>query len=178
MTGNTRRGGALLFSALCVACGQTAPPAGGVMVDTLATGRIVVLNPDPHGADPLRFVEETRIGAAEGAGPDVLGNVGTLAVGADGVIYVGDYTVGDVRAFAPSGEFLRIMIRAGPGPSEIPRSAFPFQLLSEGPNRLWVGAVPTLVFLDSRQHRRSALPRGYEQCMDRSRRHLGRTLQR
>ena len=140
---------AFLISTLCTACDRTVVPACGVMVDTLETGRIVIVNPDPHRAEALRFVEEMRIGAAEGVGPDVFGNVGTLAVGANDVIYVGDYIIGDVKAFASDGEFLRIMVRRGPGPSAIPNSAFPFTLLSERLDRLWVGATPTLLFLDS-----------------------------
>ena len=95
---------ALLISTAFAACDRTAVPLSGVVVDTLEAGRIVVMHPDPRRAGALRLVEEIRIGAAEGAGPDVVGNVGTLAVGANGAIYAGDYITGAVKAFASDGE--------------------------------------------------------------------------
>ena len=64
---------------------------GGVLPDTLPTGRVIVSNPDPGGALPLSLVEELRIGSIVSTGPDVFGNVGSLAIDQAGSVYVGDY---------------------------------------------------------------------------------------
>ena len=122
---------------------------GGLLSDTLSTGRVVVSNPDPGGAAPLRLVEELRIGSIASTGPDAFGNVGSLAIDQTGSIYVGDYAAEEVRSFGVDGTFLRVVTRRGPGPGEIPASVFPFNLLWQEPKRLWIGATPTLFFLDS-----------------------------
>lgn len=61
-------------------------------VDTLASGRLRVSNADGgmHGPDGLRLVAELRIGSADGDGSDVFGNVVSLAVDQNGVVYVAD----------------------------------------------------------------------------------------
>ncbi len=122
---------------------------GGVLPDTLPTGRVIVSNPDPGGALPLRLVEELRIGSIVSTGPDVFGNVGSLAIDQAGSVYVGDYAAGEVRSFGADGTFLRVVTRRGPGPGQIPASVFPFNLLWQEPHRLWIGATPTLFFVDS-----------------------------
>ena len=151
------RGPALLFVvvlAVFIACTgseeqEGAFGDGGVLTETLATGRVVVSNPDPGGAMPLRLVEELRIGSVLDAGPDAFGNVGSLAADQTGSIYVGDYAAEDVRSFRGDGTFLRVVTRRGPGPGEIPASVFPFNLIWQEPQRLWIGATPTLFFVDS-----------------------------
>lgn len=146
-----RRAATLLLLTVYGACGQTDGGAG-VAVETLETGRVVVRHPDPGSATTLRLVEVLSIGTIEGTGLDVFGNVGSLAVGRNGVVYVGDRIAAEVRAFTPDGEFLRVMARRGSGPGEIPPSVFPLNLLWQEPNRLWIGAPPTLMSLDSLGH--------------------------
>ncbi|MXW66418.1 MAG: hypothetical protein F4Z72_05365 [Gemmatimonadales bacterium] len=134
--------------ATSVAC-RGAERAGDVLADTLPTGRVVVSNPDPRGAVPLRLVEELRIGSVAVAGPDAFGNVGSLAIDQTGSVYVGDHMAEEVRSFDVDGTFRRVVTRRGPGPGEIPESSFPFNLVWQEPRRLWIGATPTLFFVDS-----------------------------
>lgn len=143
---------ATLVAALCVACGQADGRAGGLSVDTLDDGRVVVANADPAGTVPLRFVEEFRVGSVEGSEADAFGNVSALAASQHGVVYVGDHTTGDVRAFTHDGDFLRLMAGRGDGPDEVPASGFPMGLLWQAPNRLWIGASPRLISVDSMGH--------------------------
>ena len=137
--------------AACTGSGEQGVALGdrGVFADTLANGRVVVRNPDPDGAVSLRLVEELRIGSILDVGPDAFGNVGSLAIDQTGSIYVGDYAAEEVRSFGADGTFLRVVTRRGPGPGEIPASAFPFNLLWREPQQLWIAATPTLFFVDS-----------------------------
>ena len=140
-----------LVLVLCVpSCGPSARSSVDIVVDTLETGRVVVQNsPSRSSSSPVRFAEDLRIGSLDGDDATTFGNVGALAVGHNGVIFVGDYVRGDIRAFAQNGAFVRTIAVAGSGPGEIPRSIYPFGLLWQEPNRLWVGAPPTLLLLDS-----------------------------
>ena len=117
--------------------------------DTLVNGRVVVSNRDLGGVPALRLVEELRIGSAMGTGPDLFGNVGSLAVDQAGSVYVGDHAAGEIRSFAADGTFIRVVTRRGPGPGDIPPSAYPFHIAWQEPNRLWIDATPVLFFVDS-----------------------------
>ncbi len=91
-----------------------------VRVDTLNDGRIVVSNPDspPTGAQGTpRLVEVLRIGSLDGA-CDAFGDVNSLAVDADGRIYVADRQASAIRVFSPRGECVRTFGRSGEGPGE------------------------------------------------------------
>lgn len=138
-----------LIAVLSVACGQVGGRDSGVRVDTLDAERVVVANPDPTGTVALRFVEEFRVGSVEGFRGDAFGNVSSLAVSQPGVVYVGDHVTGEVRAFSRNGDFLRLIAERGDGPGEVPASSFPLALLWQEPNRLWIGASPTLISVDT-----------------------------
>lgn len=110
---------ALLVSTTIVASAQQ-PGSGRVRVDTLASGRIVVSNPDspqmgPGGVPML--VEVLRIGSLDG-NCDAFGDVASLAVDGDGRIYVADRQAREIRVFTPQGECARTFGRSGEGPGE------------------------------------------------------------
>lgn len=91
-----------------------------VRVDTLNDGRIVVSNPDspPTGAQGTpRLVEVLRIGSLDGT-CDAFGDVNSLAVDADGRIYVADRQASAIRVFSPRGVCVRTFGRSGEGPGE------------------------------------------------------------
>ena len=69
------------------------------------------------GAD-LRLVEEVRIGTLDGADEYILGRVGSVAVGRDGVIVVADEQVPVIRMYDARGKFIRNVGRKGGGPGE------------------------------------------------------------
>jgi hypothetical protein len=68
--------------------------------------------------DDPTFVEELRIGVAEGADPYMIGQVHLMAVAADGTIYAADRQLNVVRAYNRAGEYLGDVGRAGEGPGE------------------------------------------------------------
>ena len=127
--------------------------AQAARVDTLDDGRIVVSNPDAtrrpsEGESGWRLVQELRLGRFEGRGPDVLGDVGHIAVDERGRIYVLDIGSEEVRVFDRDGRHVRNMVRDGDGPGEIryyrygrELGAGHMRLLWQPPNRLWVEAA-------------------------------------
>ena len=129
-------------------------PASGTddlaRVDTLASGRVRVSNADRglHGPDDLRLVEELRIGSIDGDGPDVFGDIVSLAVDQNGAVYVADRGAEEVRVFDRTGGFLRRFARQGDGPGEF-SWAGPVGIAWQPPGRLWVVDVPELALLDT-----------------------------
>ena len=95
-----------------------------VRVDTLASGRVVVSNPDLAAVGrgkTLDLVEELRIGAALGTDiddPELFGQVISLAVDEDENTYVADYQSGEIRVFDREGNFVQTIGRRGEGPGE------------------------------------------------------------
>lgn len=59
------------------------------------------------------------IGGVEGAGADVFGRVGGVAVDAEGRIYVADAQAAEIRVFDQAGELLHRFGREGQGPGEL-----------------------------------------------------------
>lgn len=108
---------------LC-SCGGSDASHDGFAVDTLASGRVVVSNPDPArsgAADAFRLVEDLRIGAAVGAAteaPYVFGAIVSLAVDELDNIYVADSQWLEIRVFGPGGDFLHSIGGRGEGPGE------------------------------------------------------------
>lgn len=101
-----------------------------------------------YGPDGLRLVEELRIGSIGDDGPDVFGDVFSLAVDRNGTIYVADWGAEEVRVFDRTGGFLRRFARQGDGPGEF-SWAGPVGIAWQPPGRLWVVDVPELALLDS-----------------------------
>lgn len=140
-----------LAAALFGACEVSAPKVDDLArVDTLAGGRVLVSNADrgQYGADGLRLVEELRIGSVRGDGPDVFGDVFSLAVDRNGDIYVADWGANEVRVFNRSGSFLRRLAKEGGGPGEF-NWAGPLGIAWQAPARLWVVDAPELALIDT-----------------------------
>lgn len=90
-------------------------------VDTLSSGAVLVGNPtegvwDEGGAWHLE--EDLRIGAHEGDGPEVFGQIVDVTTDAYGRIHVADIQAGEIRVFDSDGSFVRTMGRSGQGPGE------------------------------------------------------------
>lgn len=148
----------IAIAPLLVACGTLAAAACGAgapedearwsgTIDTLASGAVHVRN----GADAVWPADggvtirpELRIGAMEGGGPDVFGQVRDLDVDPLGRIYVLDNQAKEVRVFTPDGAHLRTLGGPGAGPGEF-----------ENPNGMGWDAVGRLWVSDPRNARYS-----------------------
>ncbi|MEX0893736.1 MAG: 6-bladed beta-propeller [Gemmatimonadota bacterium] len=90
-------------------------------VDTLPGGAVHVVNP-AQGVwteeDRWRLTEALRIGAVDGAGPELWERVGGMAVDGGGRLWVTDAAAGEVRVFDAAGRHVRTVGRAGGGPGE------------------------------------------------------------
>lgn len=112
-TGCEREGGWYGYADLSVPAGWT------TAVDTLPGGGLHVVHTPPDDASPTWTLEpELRIGAMDGTGPDVFGEIRSMAVGPDGRIAVLDGQAQEVRIFGPDGAHLRTFGRKGGGPGE------------------------------------------------------------
>jgi hypothetical protein len=127
---------------LILACrdGRSLATADGWVgtVDTLESGRIVVRNADvPLWGESAGWEvrERFRIGALEGDGPDVFGNITDVELGTEGGLYVLDGQASEIRVFGPDGEHLRTFGRAGQGPGELSR---PAGMAFDSEGTLWV----------------------------------------
>ncbi|HZD03333.1 MAG TPA: 6-bladed beta-propeller, partial [Longimicrobiales bacterium] len=69
------------------------------------------------------LVEDLRIGAASGNGPEVWGGVVDVAVDAAGRLYVLDNLAHEIRVFDAAGRYIRTFSREGRGPGELDVSA-------------------------------------------------------
>src|SRR5512134_3205390 len=75
-------------------------------IDTLPSGTVVVTNPANglwDSSTAWRVVEELRIGALEGEGPDLFGEVSALEADAEGRIYVLESQALELRVFDRAG---------------------------------------------------------------------------
>lgn len=93
----------------------------GFSVDTLASGVVEVRN----SADGIwtpesqwRLVEEFRLGAVDGGGPEMFGSVADIEIDRLGRIYVADEQSEEIRVFGPDGQFVRTLGARGAGPGE------------------------------------------------------------
>jgi hypothetical protein len=67
-------------------------------------------------------VEELRIGTLEGDGPDLFGDITSLAVDELRRIWVLEGQAQEIRVFEPNGDFVRTVGREGGGPGEFSRA--------------------------------------------------------
>lgn len=118
--------GLLLLKAACSPgsrhdwTGTRTDSAGVVILDSPAEGIWT-------GSNRWMVEEDLRIGSV-GGNPDYqFGQVGTIAVAANGEILVSDRQLRQVKVFSPDGHFLRAMGRPGSGPGEFGRG--PLDLL-------------------------------------------------
>jgi sugar lactone lactonase YvrE len=114
---------ASLAVAVAAACGGAEGSDGWAgSMDTMPDGRVVVTNP-AEGMWPAgqgwRVVEEIRIGAEDGNGPEVLGRISALVEDAGGRIWALEADDQAFRVFGADGRFIRTVGRKGGGPGEM-----------------------------------------------------------
>lgn len=127
-------------STTAAACGGPEPAAWSGTVDTLATGQVVVANPaSPLWEGERRLVEELRLGSVDADGPELFGEVRSLAVDGAGRIYVVEGQAREIRVFGDDGAHIRTFGRPGAGPGEL---AWPAHAEVGPDGNLWV-ADPT-----------------------------------
>lgn len=123
------------------ACGGWDGDTGSaVRVDTLPGGGLHVRSPaqgewEPEEGTPWRIVEELRIGAVDGEGPEVFGRVRSVIPDAQGRMWVMDSQAFELRLFDADGNFVRVVGGPGEGPGEFAMSPCTFP----GPDgEIWV----------------------------------------
>lgn len=129
---------ALPASLLLAACDARGTDGRAVQVDSLPNGTVVVRNPEAGAwtaASAWRAVEDLRVGAAEGGGPDVFAMPAAVEVDAYGRFYVLEAASGQVRVFGADGGHVRSMGRQGAGPGEL---AQPMGMALAPDGTLWV----------------------------------------
>jgi hypothetical protein len=110
--------------AIVVACGG---PAGGsaeqwtATVDTVGDTIVVRTVAGSVWSDTASLVAERSVGVFEGAEEEMFGEVGAIAVGRDGELFVLDEHVHMVRRFGADGAYLGSLGREGGGPGELKR---------------------------------------------------------
>jgi hypothetical protein len=117
---------AITFGQVVAACGADgdADRAGAPRIEVRAGGTVHVRNAEVGmwaEGEGWRLVEDVRIGAVDGRGPDVFGNVMSLSLAVDdeGRMFVLDGQANEVRVFDASGAHVRTFGRAGSGPGEM-----------------------------------------------------------
>lgn len=114
--------GGTAMALLLAACGGETGPEWAGTIDTLPGGVVLVTNPATGAwgnATPWQVVEELRIGAEDGEGPEVFGRIGMLAEDAGGRIWAFESTEQQFKVFDASGRFIRTVGRRGGGPGEM-----------------------------------------------------------
>lgn len=112
----------------------SSPGTATVVRDTLPWGVERVVS-SPASEPDLILVEEVRVGAVDGEGPESFAYIKGLAVLDDGSFAVLDSPAGEVRVFGPDGAHLATHGRPGEGPGEF-QDANGLMLAPDG--RLWV----------------------------------------
>lgn len=103
------------------ACAERGPMLPVPQVTTLPNGVVEVKNSGPSAwADTSgwRLVEVYRVGGAGAEGDGELVNPQSIALGADGGLYVADQQPPVIKQYGPDGTFLRKFGREGSGPGE------------------------------------------------------------
>ncbi len=105
-------------------------------VETLPSGRVIVRNADiPLSPSPWSLQERLRIGSLDADGPTLFGQIGGMALDAEGGIYVLEPFAHEIRAFTADGTFRRAFGREGEGPGEL---SSPSGLTTDPRGDLWV----------------------------------------
>ena len=130
----------LIALSLLAGCASGADDTGtgwDIQTDTLPGGISRVVNTPPTTAPQanLRLVEDLRIGALDGAGPDAFGQIKGIVATAAGQIAVLDAQAQEIRVFDADGAHLVTHGRSGDGPGEY-RGAYGLMLAPNG--EIWV----------------------------------------
>lgn len=126
MRSQTAIAAVLLHTVMVSGCGATAdaPDPEGEAQDPLQGEWMVSPEEVPPGVWDLNpelqwsLEPEIRIGAIDGAGPDVFGDIRNLVPDDDGGVWIYDQQAFQLRHFGASGEHLRSVGRKGQGPGE------------------------------------------------------------
>lgn len=133
-----RAGVAFLVCTAALACGDSGSTDWAGTIDTLSTGQLVVRNPKTpiwSEAERWRLIPDLRIGTVDEDGPELFGQITSLAVDGAGRIYVLEGQAQEIRVFDGDGTFIRAIGRKGGGPGEF-AGALRVELGPDG--RLWV----------------------------------------
>lgn len=121
------------------ACGGDAPPAagdtsGGPQVARTMDGDTAVVRTVSGSVwgDGARLVPEVEIGVLDGDPNYMFGSIRSLAVDAEGRIFVMDAQALEVRVFAPDGTWIANWGRDGEGPGEFAQPDGGMVVLSDG----------------------------------------------
>lgn len=106
-------------------------------IDTTASGAVVIHNSSSGvwAESPRRLSVSTRIGAAQGTGPEVFGRLTAVGIGPHALLYALDGQAQEIRVFSQPGRYIRTIGRQGSGPGEL-KGAIGFSWGPEG--HLWV----------------------------------------
>jgi streptogramin lyase len=126
---------ALICALLSAACDATEAGTHATR-ETLPDGRVRVTYPAASVAPSATLEPDLRIGSVAGSDAETFGQIRDFDVAPDGTIYVLDTQAAEVRAFDPSGAFLRTVGSRGEGPGEISARATGLAVGSDG--TLWV----------------------------------------
>ena len=126
----------LVFLMFFSACGGSddSGSSGGMEVVRDTVGDTIVvrtLSGSAWGGD-ARLVPEVSVGELEGALEYILGDVVSIAVGADGTLYLVDGQVPELRAYDVDGTFRAILGSPGEGPGELNQPDGGLAVLSDG----------------------------------------------
>lgn len=130
----------IFIIATVTACAPSDDPSADWIgtIDTLASGTVVISNPAPGlwpDSGGWRVVEDLRIGALDGDGPDVFGTIKDFAVDDKGAIHIVDVQALEIRVFDRDGRHRYTMGGPGRGPGEF-RNIWGITLAPDG--KLWV----------------------------------------
>ena len=127
----------LFLASLCVlliSC-DSAPEAGpthDVVREMLGDTTVVRTVSGSVWAAEARLTPEISIGELDGDLEYLFGDIKSLAITADGTIYVVDAQVPELRSYGPDGVFKGIIGRPGEGPGEIKRPNGGLAVLADG----------------------------------------------
>lgn len=114
--------GFVVVGTVLLGCAETRPGSEWTgTLDTLPGGLVRISNPEVGLWDAetqWHVVEEVRLGAMDGEGPEVFGQITDLAVDGDGRIYVFEGQAQELRVFDRAGQHVRTIGRKGGGPGE------------------------------------------------------------
>ncbi|MCG6957693.1 MAG: hypothetical protein LJF04_17015 [Gemmatimonadetes bacterium] len=110
-----------LFALFLIACGTDRSAAGPQVVrSTLGDTLVVRTVSGSMWVEPGTLVPDVSIGEMDSQDLNYLfGQVTSLAVGADGTIYVLDRQAAELRAYAPDGTWRKTLGKKGEGPGEL-----------------------------------------------------------
>lgn len=133
-----------LCSLMLIACGErvaTSSLPWTTVVDSTGDTTRVRITGDVPDSLVSTLVVDLAVGQADGAEELTFGRIGGMVVGADGVMFVYDahQTVGLIRMYAPTGQYLRTVGAKGGGPGEYGQLNG-FALASNGDLLIWDGS--------------------------------------